>query len=169
MAHQVSVTYTPELLKKATIRYFVRLMGRWSCCTGALASVCFALPWVPFFAGCSLTYLFPILGWIAVGLLVLFPPVIYLRVVQLNQQLLKKLDGEPLHFDFQEELVTIESSLGKSEVKWQIFDKLWIFPDLWLLFNGASNYFILPEDLLTADSKAFIRQRCDENDIPVKD
>ena len=58
-----------------------------------------------------------------------------------------------------EDKITIESNLGKSELVWKAFVKIWKFRDYWLLFYTNSNYSILPIKNINMEILDFIDEK----------
>jgi hypothetical protein len=68
--------------------------------------------------------------------------------------------GEPVvTFQFDENGVRTESDLGSVDMKWEAFDEILMFPDLWLLVYAKSGYMTLPLDQLTSECRDFIEMK----------
>jgi hypothetical protein len=65
---------------------------------------------------------------------------------------LARLEEGAVEFHFEEEGLGIASSLGTSMLKWSTFERVWKFPDLWLLFISKQQYLVLPVDALPAEA-----------------
>ena len=65
---------------------------------------------------------------------------------------LARLDDGVMEFRFGEEGLGLSSSLGTSMLKWATFERLWKFPDVWLLFISKQQYIVLPVDQLPSDA-----------------
>jgi hypothetical protein len=87
-----------------------------------------------------------------VFVLVLFAGVYYFhrRHVLAN---LARLDDGCVEFRFEDEGLTMASNLGTSMLKWSTFERVWKFPDLWLLFISKQQYLVLPVDALPAGAQ----------------
>jgi hypothetical protein len=59
-------------------------------------------------------------------------------------------------FTFDDEGVRTESDLGTTDLKWQVFDEILKFPEVWLLVYAKSGYMTLPVDQLTPECMQFI-------------
>jgi hypothetical protein len=73
--------------------------------------------------------------------------------------LLKKMGGPIVSYELTDERVKASSSLGTTEVKWEMFRELWIFPRVWLLLFDKAGYLTLPSDQLPEEVKSFLKQR----------
>ena len=47
------------------------------------------------------------------------------------------------------------SDLGQQEFRWQLIDRVWTYPRVWLLFVGGT-YMALPPGNLDQETKAFV-------------
>jgi hypothetical protein len=75
----------------------------------------------------------------------------------------KKLNNTEVVYTFDNQGIFTESSVGSANRFWRFFDRLWVKPDLWLLFYNNQNYLILPTHLLSADLQKFIIQKVTES------
>ncbi len=68
--------------------------------------------------------------------------------------------GEPVvTFQFEDGGIRTESDLGSADLKWQVFDEILKFPDLWLVTYSKGCYMTLPLDQLTIECKDFIETK----------
>jgi hypothetical protein len=72
---------------------------------------------------------------------------------------LARLDDGVMEFQFDEEGLGLSSSLGTSMLKWATFERLWKFPDVWLLFISKQQYIVLPVDQLPSDALDLVDSR----------
>lgn len=66
-------------------------------------------------------------------------------------------DGKAL-ITLDESGVKFESAVGKSEIKWHIFTKLWEFPAEYLLFYSNNQFLTLPRSQVSPEFIEFIRK-----------
>jgi hypothetical protein len=59
--------------------------------------------------------------------------------------------------------ILIESDLGTSKLPWKLFNKIWKFNDMWLLFPAGYQYFALPITILDEDIQSFIIQQINQH------
>ena len=55
--------------------------------------------------------------------------------------------------------IRMESDRGKVEIPWSGIKKVWVYPELWLIFCSANQFSTLPAQDLTPEMKDFIKQR----------
>ena len=73
--------------------------------------------------------------------------------------LLKKMGTPVVSYELTVERVKASSNLGTTEVKWEMFSELWIFPRVWLLLFDKANYLTLPSNQLSEEVKDFLKMR----------
>jgi len=59
---------------------------------------------------------------------------------------LEQLDDGKVLFQITEDNITISNRLGTSSVKWEAFQQLWQFKQVWLLIVSKGQYVTLPVD-----------------------
>lgn len=136
---KVTVTYTPALLSRAVACFWRRYLGLRGVGVFVLLWACLALLWA-------------LSGWtwyvIAFTTAASLVPVIFVGFYILHRRRvlanLARLEGGLVEFQFHEDTLEMTSSLGSSKLKWATFERLWKFPDLWLLFISKGQYIILP-------------------------
>jgi hypothetical protein len=72
---------------------------------------------------------------------------------------LRTMGDGTVHYEVSDSLIKASSSLGSTEVKWEMFKALWIFPRVWLLMFDKAGYLTLPSEQLNEDIKSFLKQR----------
>jgi len=72
---------------------------------------------------------------------------------------LRRSKEQTVRYVFNDEGVSVESDLAKSEIKWALFDEILKFKDLWLLIYSRSGYMTLPTSDMTEECKLFIEQK----------
>jgi hypothetical protein len=58
---------------------------------------------------------------------------------------LKKFGGTVI-YEFTEEVCKTKSGWASTEIKWEAFQALWIYPKVWMLFSKDMGYFTFPVD-----------------------
>ena len=58
---------------------------------------------------------------------------------------MKQLGDSPISYTFNNAGLTVESAMGKSTLKWEMIQKLWVDTDLVLLFYSQNSYTTLPD------------------------
>lgn len=155
---EVSVHYTSNIINTALRRFFVRSIGL----RGYLA---FALIW----GGVAFLYLFGVRSWyvtsfgtIAVMATVILP-LIYFLYKKRSIDNFRRFSLNEVVFRFHDEEIEIHSSIGESHIKWQMIQKVWCFPEVWLMFLSKQQYLILPFDALKEELRDFILKKIQEN------
>ena len=77
--------------------------------------------------------------------------------------LLKRLEGAPITYRFDETEMSTESALGSSTLKWEMIKKLWIDPDLILVFYARNGYTTIPTSQIPDDALEFLVTRTQES------
>ena len=70
--------------------------------------------------------------------------------------LLRRLRGAPVSYSFGDSEIGIESALGSSTLKWNAIKKLWIDPDIILVFYAQNGYTTIPTSQMPADALDFL-------------
>jgi hypothetical protein len=58
--------------------------------------------------------------------------------------------------EFDEDRLRINSDLGNSELKWEMFTEVWCLSDFWLLFVSQAQFITLPLADIDADAREFV-------------
>jgi hypothetical protein len=72
---------------------------------------------------------------------------------------LKMMGDGMVHYEITNDRIKASSALGSTEVKWETFKALWIFPRVWLLMFDKAGYLTLPADQMNEDVKDFLKTR----------
>lgn len=59
--------------------------------------------------------------------------------------------------------ISTRSDLGGGDLKWRAITKVWVFPEVWLLFVSKGMYITIPTDSMTPDAQSFIREKVEEH------
>ena len=84
-----------------------------------------------------------------------------LYFVRLNRALWKldRMPSKSVRFTFTDDALGMESDTARSEVAWQMVERIWRFRDVWLLFVAKSVYVALPIVDLDQNVRDFIVDR----------
>lgn len=70
--------------------------------------------------------------------------------------LLDRLGESPVSYRLSESQISTQSSLGSSALKWEMIRKLWIDPDLTLVFYARNGYTTIPTDQIPPAALDFL-------------
>ncbi|MDC0276476.1 YcxB family protein [Verrucomicrobiales bacterium] len=71
-------------------------------------------------------------------------------------ELLKRLDGSPISYQLDDSELSATSALGSSILKWEMIQKLWIDPDLTMVFYTWNGYTTIPTSQIPAEALDFL-------------
>jgi hypothetical protein len=154
MSFEITVRYTEAILRRAARRFLWRFMGREA-----------LLPPAGFLLALLLWFVLDVREWYVVvlggGCLMLSALVLLAGALSLNRAVkrFRTMKGTAVVWRFDEDGLTSESELGRSEGKWQAASALWRFPEVWLLFFGSASYSTLPADSLAPELRAFLETK----------
>jgi hypothetical protein len=135
----IVVKFTPELVSRATTCFWRRYLG----IDGAVA---FTLAWVLAIGlwalGSRAWYTTAFDTIVVLATFVFAGMYVVYRQRALNN--LARIEDGRVEFQFAEDTLTVRSSLGNSRVRWEAFQRLWKFRDVWLLFVAKWQYVTLP-------------------------
>ena len=154
MTYQFNITFNEEHARYAVPKFFQRYVG-----IGVpVAFALLAAALVQMFMTRRTDWLFGALLVVLVMGAGLFVVAYFMR---LNHAigLLRKMGSPIVSYELTDERMKASSSLGTTEVKWEMFKELWIFPRVWLLLFDKAGYLTLPSDQLSEDVKTFLKQR----------
>lgn len=105
------------------------------------------------------------IGLLSVVVITLFLVLLVVYVVLIRARrkqmagLLERLGGEPISYRLDDLELSTETSMGGSKLKWEMIEKLWIDPDLTLVFYSRNGYTTLPTDQVPVEALAFLADR----------
>ena len=70
--------------------------------------------------------------------------------------LLDRIGDGPVFYRLSESEISTQSSLGSSALKWEMIKKLWIDPDLTLVFYARNGYTTIPTDQIPPTALDFL-------------
>ena len=151
---EVKVRFTESLVRKSTLRFLSRLVGR----EGSLAISACAVGLVFLLTHGPGTMFDGVLVGVGALVLILFPS-IYFLTLRSRLVAFRKMASPDVSFVFDEEGIFSRSDLGSSRVPWQTLQKIWMFPEVWLLFVGKGQFMTLPVEQLDESLRQFVLQR----------
>jgi len=153
MSHQFTIQFTEEHIKYACRKFFVRYVGIGLPVVGVLMVAAFvqrlSYGKIDFLAGCCLAV-------VAMGASVFIAAYLQRRSYSLSQ--FRKY-GNTVSYELSEEFFKAKSEMGATELKWENFKGIWIFPKVWLLMFDKAGYLTLPVDQVSGEVKEFVKQK----------
>ena len=155
---QITAEYTESLVKRATMRYWSRLIG-WH----GFAAIALVSGLVIFFL-VTADY-----SWhLAVMSTLLFLAVVSAASVYLVQRhralsTLRRMPEPKATIGFTDAGVSTRSGLGGGHIAWAVVTRVWTFPEVWLLFVAKGIYITIPVISLSDDIQEFVKKKVREH------
>ena len=98
-----------------------------------------------------------IVGFVAavVLLMAIFGVALYVVPYRRSLARFERMSAKTAELSFTETGVRMTSDLGQQEFRWQLIDRVWTYPRVWLLFVGGT-YMTLPPANLDEETKTFV-------------
>ena len=156
MNREVTVRYSPELIKFAVWKFWIRTIG----IAGfvGFAVVCIAFIYVLLSGDRSWRF-----GFLAAVAGISFGIGIVSYFIFLKQIMAKFERTNSAKIRFTDDRIGFESNMGVSELPWNMIDKIWKYPSVWLVFIAKQGYVTLPTADLDEEIKEFVLQKVNEN------
>ena len=74
-------------------------------------------------------------------------------------ELLKRLGDSPISYTLDESEFASKSALGSSSLKWEMIKKLWIDPDLIMVFYARNGYTTIPANQIPDSALEFLAEQ----------
>ena len=154
MKHEVVATYTEAVVKTATRRFIGKFLG-WD----------YLIVWEVMLVAFVVLLTFGERGWLvgALGMLIVLSAAVAVMVwVTFHRRALgtfRKMTNPVANFTFDDDGIAVSSELSTGTLKWQAVQKLWCFPEAWLLFVAKGVYSTLPTACLTPEVQQFIVEK----------
>ena len=103
-----------------------------------------------------------VLGMILLAFLA-FLAFVYIARLRAAEGFFDKANDPVVTFQFNDDGIQTVLDLGTTDLKWQVFDEILKFPDVWLLVYAKSGYMTLPLDQLTPECMQFIDAQVSAN------
>jgi hypothetical protein len=71
----------------------------------------------------------------------------------------KKIGDGLVSYELSDEFFKAKSKLGSTELKWEAFQAIWIFPKVWLLMFDKAAYLTFPIDQVGNEVKEFLKRK----------
>lgn len=152
MEYCITAEYSPELIKTVSRRFVLRFLG-----VGYFIALAVLIIFVGYLTLNKMN------DWITGALSVVLafgivvPFALWWKTERTGLARLKQMDKPTVKFEFNDKGITADSELGKATVGWKSVEKIWEFPNAWLLFVGKQQYNTIPTSALSNDLKNFIR------------
>jgi hypothetical protein len=155
---QIEATYSEELVKRATMRFWVRLIGWHGFAVTALMAIAIAYlfasgdtSWYVTLSGCVL----------ALALVVGSAAYFVYRHRALTT--LRRMSRPTASITLTDAGLSTKSDLGGGDLSWRAITRVWRFPEVWLLFVAKGSYFTIPTEALTDEVRKFIETKVHEH------
>ncbi len=158
MRYEITAEFTPDTVKIVSRRFILRLLG-----TGYFVAV------LVMTLGLAYLIFNRVNDWTtgAIAAILMFgivmPSALWLKTRSGGLSRLRRMSTPSVKFIFDEKGVTAESELGAATVGWKSIEKIWEFPEAWLLFVGKQQYVTVPLPALTEDLKQTIKAEVQKN------
>ena len=158
MKHEITADFTPETVRAVARRFVLRSLGAGYFI--ALAIMVLALfllayqrvtDWTTGAIGAVL------------GMGILVPAILWWKTERSGLDRLRRMSAPQVKFVFDDRGVTADSELGAATVGWKSIEKIWEFPEAWLLFVGKQQYVTVPLPALTEELKKAIKTEVEKN------
>lgn len=148
MQREVTVTYTPEIIKFAVWKF-------WTCSIGLGAFIAFISLCIAFFVILMNGDRSWLLGFVGASVLVCAFVLVLTYFVCLNRSMdkFKQMEKPTANFSFSNDYIGIESDMGKVELSWKLLEKIWQYPSVWLVFLEKQSYITLPTESIDEELK----------------
>jgi hypothetical protein len=152
MRYEITAEFTPATVKTVARRFILRLLGLGYFVALLAMAVAFAYlvvhrvnEWTT--GACAAILLFGIFT----------PSTIWWVTRSAGLSRLRRMSTPSVKFVFDEKGITADSELGTATVGWKSIEKIWEFPEAWLLFVGKQQYVTVPLPALTEELKQMIK------------
>lgn len=154
MSYEITVTYTPAIVRRAVRRFWFRFIA-WH----GFASVAVAIGvFVSLLAAGRDDWLVGVFGVLSL-LLVLMGSGVYFTYLRRSLAVLRAMKEPKAVFRLTDERFGSESDVGKGELSWTAIKEIWAFPEVWLLFVAKNQFITLPIADVSDDARTFLRER----------
>jgi YcxB-like protein len=151
---EIRAEYTEALIARATKRFWVRFIDWHGFAAIAVAAV-------------LVVYLFVVDGPTATvlafaGVLVFAIAVgtaVYYVYRNRALSVFRRMGTPHAVFKFTDEGISTRSDLGGGDMSWRGITKVWVFPEVWLIFMAKGAYVTIPTNAMTPDVRSLIRAK----------
>ena len=154
MKYEITAEFTPTTVKTVARRFVLRLLG-----TGYFVAVVVIAIALLYLAMRRENY-WPTGAIGAVFVFsILFPVVLWWKTERSGLSRLRRMSSPTVKFLFDDKGITVDSELGEATVGWISIEKIWEFPEAWLLFVGKQQYVTVPIAPLSEELKRYIKEK----------
>lgn len=150
MEHQAQVVYDREVIAEAARRFAFRSI-RWDG-FGVFFLLLGVLAYLV--AGGDRSWIVGLVA-AAVVLMAIFGVALYVVPYRRSVSRFGRMSSKAADLSFTETGLRMSSDLGQQEFRWQLIDRVWTYPRVWLLFVGGT-YMTLPVGNLDEETKGFV-------------
>jgi hypothetical protein len=95
------------------------------------------------------------------GLLVFSAIFLFFFYNALAKKLLARLKkfGGTVNYEFTEDFCKTKSGWASTEIKWEAFHTIWIFPKVWMLVSRDMGYFTFPVEQISSEIREFLKRK----------
>jgi YcxB-like protein len=153
MNHQFTIQFTEEHIKYACRKFFVRYVGI------GLPIVCLLL--MIALAQRLTSGKMDILTGCYLAIVVMGVGFFLSAYIQRRSYLLSQFrkTGNVVSYELSEEFFKAKSEMGSTELKWETFKGIWIFPKVWLLMFDKAGYLTLPVEQISDEIKESLKRK----------
>jgi len=151
---ELTIEYSPAIVTRAASRFLQRFFG-------VSGTVSLTLLWLIFGVLVAAGYH----GWFTIALATfLFTSTVFFGAVFVIYRRravagLRRFVPPEVTFVFTDEGFSSKSSVGESFIRWQAVQKLWRFPEVWLLFVSDRQYVTFPVEQVPDDLRDHIAKK----------
>jgi hypothetical protein len=153
MTYQFTIQITEEHVKYAFRKFFFRNFRKAFFALGALG----LLVLIMYLDAHVINGFIETLG----GLLVVSIIFSFFFYNAMRKQLLARLKkfGGRDDCELTEDFCKTKGNLASTEIKWEAFQALWIYPKVWMLFSRDVGYLTFPVDQISSEIREFLKQK----------
>lgn len=137
--YSVTVEVSERQFKLGLRRYWMRIYGYRTIAIKVLLLLMSFLLWYV-----EAKTRLQVVVWITFAILTLNSVLAYSRFMGNSMHTWRKMEDRSITYEFRDNGVTTASELGRGEFKWRLFEKIWKYSDIWLLFVTRHQFYILP-------------------------
>ncbi|ALG67562.1 hypothetical protein [Beggiatoa leptomitoformis] len=150
ISYQITVHYNRPIIRYALNQFMLQRIGLFTLIVTGCALILMPLLAIKFHSFTLQMFAFGL--WMGVGLW----GIIYGIRLRQSELILSKMSTPTADITFNESSVTVESCLGKSELRWLAFDEILKFEHAWLLIYARSGYINIPVTEMSPELQQFI-------------
>jgi hypothetical protein len=158
MKYEITADFTPETVKTVARRFVLRFLG-----VGYFVALAIMTLAIFYLASRRVNEWTTGAIGAVLGMGILFPAFLWWKTERSGLDRLRRMSAPRVKFVFDDRGITADSELGVATVGWKSIEKIWEFPEAWLLFVGKQQYVTVPLYALTEELKKFIKNEVEKN------